>query len=386
MRNQPPHIVLIDNFAPDGQESMARFSSMLKAGFRKKGISFDTIAPEPRFAKLVKTYRFGGLPKWLGYVDKLILFPRRLRRLDRAAAGPGRTVFHIVDHSNAPYTRSIRRSKSLVTCHDLLAVRGALGDESVDCPATRSGRLLQKSILRGLESADRVACVSEFTRSDLLKLLGERMRERSEVILNGINHAYGPIGAGEARRRIASLGRRELESPYILHVGSNLKRKNKLAVVEALGSVKDAWPGFAVFCGPAIPDSLRERALSLGIADRIVNILKPDNDLLEALYSQAHAFVFPSTSEGFGWPVSEAQACGCPVICADRAAIPEVAGEGAIIVPPDDYAAIGKAILKLDDARPRDELIAKGFANSARFGAERMVEDYIGLYRRLLDQ
>ncbi len=89
-------------------------------------------------------------------------------------------------------------------------------------------------------------------------------------------------------------------------------------------------------------------------------IFRPDNETLLALYAAAHALIFMSRFEGFGWPILEAQTSGCPVICSNRTSVPEVAGEGAMIHEPDDYAGIAGDIQRLQVAGLRGPLIAGG--------------------------
>ena len=119
------------------------------------------------------------------------------------------------------------------------------------------------------------------------------------------------------------------------------------------------------------------------LSDRIVEIIYPDNSLVEALYNKALALLFPSLSEGFGWPVIEAQACGCPVICSDRSSLPEVAGDAALIRDVDDEAGFAADILRLMDATQRSFWVSKGLENVKRFTTQKMLFEYITLYKEL---
>jgi hypothetical protein len=131
-------VLLLGNYPPDQQQSMQRFSAMMLEGLRSRGIKAELITPQPFFGNVRFLGRF--VAKWLGYIDKHILFPSRLRKLlDRALD----VVVHICDHSNAVYVRYCRPAPVLVTCHDLLAVRGGMGEDT-DCPATFTGRMLKK--------------------------------------------------------------------------------------------------------------------------------------------------------------------------------------------------------------------------------------------------
>jgi glycosyltransferase involved in cell wall biosynthesis len=128
---------------------------------------------------------------------------------------------------------------------------------------------------------------------------------------------------------------------------------------------------------------LHSLGAELGVSDRIVSIVNPESELLEALYSEAMALVYPSRFEGFGWPIIEAQACGCPVICSNREPLPEVAGDAAIVHDISDEAAFAADVLRLLDPSERDQWSKKSVQNAARYRAEEMISRYIALYNEL---
>lgn len=365
-------VLLVGNYGPDRQESMARFTAVLADGLARAGCRCEVVSPPVRWGRWAGEYRYRGLSKWLGYVDKYAGFPPWLAR--RAAEG---WRVHVTDHSNSMYCRAGRGD--VVTCHDLLAVRGALGEDT-DCPATPTGRVLQKWILSGLARAAAVVCVSRTTAEDARRLLPDEARDRVRVVPNGLNYPYGKQTAEEGARRRAGLG---LRQPYVLHVGSNLVRKNKAAVLRAVAQAGDDFRGEVVFAGPPLSDEMRGLAGELGLGGRVREVVKPDNAALEALYAGAYALVFPSRWEGFGWPIIEAQACGCPVVCGDGSALPEVAGAGAILCGADDPVALGRALVEVGAAGRREALVEAGRRNAAKYSTEAMVEGYVRLYREL---
>jgi glycosyltransferase involved in cell wall biosynthesis len=364
-------VLLVGNYPLDGQESMDRFTATLAQHLGQRGVKYEVITPRPRLGRLLGKYTFSGLPKWLGYLDKYLLFPRELARRTRAG-----WQVHITDHSNAMYAR--RGRGDVVTCHDLLAVRGALG-EPTDCPAGVTGRILQKWILRGVDRAAIICCVSQSTADDVKRLLPQRVKESVRVVPNALNYPYGGQSVDERVQRLADIGLMQ-GSDYILHVGSNLARKNKEAVFRAVASAGSSFAGKIVFAGPPLSTGLWELAKELGLLDRVYEVVKPGNADLEALYAGARALVFPSRWEGFGWPLIEAQACGCPVICGNQSASPEVAGAGAILCSPDDYEALGDAIREIQDPDTRNRLVELGRQNVARFSTEIMMRGYLEAY------
>ena len=106
-----------------------------------------------------------------------------------------------------------------------------------------------------------------------------------------------------------------------------------------------------------------------GIADRIIEIGSAESELLEALYDGAHALLFPSRFEGFGWPIAEAQACGCPVLCRGAAPMSEVAGGVALLRDIADEDGFAKDLLRLRDPATREKYRERGLQNARRFSA-----------------
>jgi glycosyltransferase involved in cell wall biosynthesis len=114
-----------------------------------------------------------------------------------------------------------------------------------------------------------------------------------------------------------------------------------------------------------------------------VEVPNADNAVLEGLYNRATALLFPSTFEGFGWPIAEAHACGCPVLCVNRDPMKAVAGAAALSRPVEDEAGFAADLLRLTEPGERARWSAKASENAQRFSAERMVAEYVELYRSL---
>jgi glycosyltransferase involved in cell wall biosynthesis len=166
-------------------------------------------------------------------------------------------------------------------------------------------------------------------------------------------------------------------------VGSNLRRKNREGVLRIFARCQRDWNGALVFVGEPLTESLRSLGHELGVTDRIVEVPEVSNQLLEALYNLATALLFPSTCEGFGWPIAEAHACGCPVLCIDREPMTEVAGAAAITRPIEDEAGFAADLVRLANPEERGRWSAKALENAKRFSTERMISQYIELYRSL---
>jgi glycosyltransferase involved in cell wall biosynthesis len=369
-------VLLIGNYAPDRQESMQRYAALMDEGLRAAGHDVTLALPRQTLNPAGRAPQ--GLWKWVGYADKLLLSPPALRRAASAA-----DVVHVCDHSNAIYVPPRRSRPYVVTCHDLLAVRGALGEDT-DCPASATGRHLQRMVVRGLARADAIACDSTATLEDVQRLVAG-YRGGLAMIPPSLNHPFGRRREEEIAPILAQVPRLDRSRPYLLMVGSNLPRKNRDGALRILAQVAGDWPGDLVFAGQPLNEALRALAARLGVADRVVEAAKPGNALLEALYNGAQALLFPSRHEGFGWPITEAQACGCPVICADRPPQPEVAGGAALICSTEDEASFARAIRAIAaDAALRADLIERGLRNIERYRPESMVAQVLALYRGLV--
>jgi glycosyltransferase involved in cell wall biosynthesis len=368
-------ILLIGNYAPDRQESMLRYTEMMRDGLREAGHDVTIAAPRQVLNSSGKSAT--GMWKWVGYLDKYVLSTGGLERSARQA-----DVVHVCDHSNAVYVPGKPRKPYVVTCHDLLAVRGARG-ENTDCPASFAGRHLQRIILDGLRRATAVACVSGATLRDAQRLLGDYAGTLA-FTPNSLNYPYRKLETQAVRDRLAQVPTVRGCGAYVLVVGSNLRRKNREAAIRAIAGIASSWEGRIVFAGHSLSAELRHLAGQLGIADRVIEVVNPSNELLEALYNGALALLFPSRFEGFGWPIIEAQACGCPVICSGVEPLPEVAGKAAILCDPDDHAAFGRAIVEVaGNAQRRDELVRAGLANASGYGRERMIGRFVALYEQV---
>jgi glycosyltransferase involved in cell wall biosynthesis len=370
-------VLLIGNYLPDQQQSMLRFNQMMLQGLRDCGVDAELIRPPAFFGKIRALGP--GVAKWLAYIDKFILFRWRLSR--KLAARPA--VVHICDHSNAPYAHAARRFPLVITCHDMLAVRGGLGEDT-DCPASATGRILQHWILRGLGRADVVACDSRATADDAKRLIAPtNNKPRITLIEIGLSYPYQRLPENVVDARLKSISNLKLQGRFIVHVGSNLRRKNREGVLRIFSKCAEGLDAQMVFVGESLSESLHAQARDLGIGNRIVDLASASNELLEALYNRAHALLYPSRFEGFGWPIIEAQACGCPVVSSSAGPMSDVAATGALLHEPDDEEGFAADLVRLADPEERRRWSAAALENAKRFSAARMISEYRELYRSL---
>jgi glycosyltransferase involved in cell wall biosynthesis len=370
-------VLLVGNYPFDGSTSMHIWSQALLRELSQLDVDVKVISPRPRFGRIKPSVH--GVGKWLGYIDRFVIFPRALR-----SAAASADIVHLCDHGGAMYAPMIRRKfrgkPVVVTCHDMIAVRGARGE----LPELRSsvfGQILQRWICHGLKHATRVACVSRATFDDARRIL--KADENLCVILNGLNYPFQPVAPDAVDRRLAGLA--SIQAPFVLHLGSNAAYKNREGVLRTFAKASAENNLQLVIAGEALNQKLARLARELQIEGRIVQIVKPDAALIEALYNRALCLLFPSRYEGFGWPPIEAQACGCPVIASDIPPLAEVLGQSAILKPVDDEAGMADAMRRLArDQEFREQQRQSGFVNvRTRFQTARMISEYLSLYREL---
>ena len=376
-------VTLLGNYPPDEQESMLRLAGMLERLLIQNGYRVEVIRPEPFFGRLRRSSQ--GIGKWLGYIDKFILFPFALRshiRRRKKAAGGRPFLVHICDHSNAMYTRWLADVPHIVNCHDLMAIqsaRGLIPQHKTKWP----GRVLQSWILSGLRRADYVICVSEETRNDLLSLAPE-LKSRSRTIENGLNHPYAPMPPDEALRHLSRLGL-DAETRFIFHIGGNQWYKNREAVIRIFGLVRASSPeltGSLVMAGKPPTDALRHLVEEENLAGRVIFLTSVSNEQLCALYSRAEALLFPSLKEGFGWPIIEAQACGCPVITSDRPPMSRLGGPAALLADPQNPVDFAERLRELLSEEPaaRQRRQTEALYHARRYDPETFVKEMLLAY------
>jgi glycosyltransferase involved in cell wall biosynthesis len=364
-------ILLIGNYRYLESQSMDRFASMLFNGLTSQGFDVRLLKPLSLIGRLRPPLT--GLGKWLGYVDRFILFPIVLTKAARWA-----DVVHICDQANAIYIPWLRGKPHVMTCHDMLAIRSALG-EIAEYQTGLTGRIYQRWILYDFKKVMQVTCVSNTTREDVLRIT-KLSSEKVSVVHNGLNYPYRPMPTKEFSQHLEQMGLADW-MPFFFHVGGNFWYKNKAGLLRIFAHMvrldnSDSWN--LVLAGAALPETLARLAKELKIYDRIREVKNVTNEQLCALYSAAQGLIFPSTAEGFGWPIIEAQACGCPVFTSNRKPMTEVGGDGAVYFYPKEEARAAQAIC--DAFRNRDSLIGLGLQNAMRYSFETMISGYESIY------
>lgn len=254
------------------------------------------------------------------------------------------------------------RPARVVTIHDLSFVR-----HPERFRKSRSAYLVP-AVRASAAVADRIICVSENTRRDVLDLLGVSP-EKVEVIPPGVPATFKPLPRDEASDFLrAKFGNR----PYLLHVGTLEPRKNIDVLIDAFARLRARrdLPHLLVLVGARgwMYESLPELVVRRGLQDsvRFVDYV-PQSDL-PLWYNSAAVLVYPSAYEGFGLPVVEAMACGTPVVTTNGGSLAEVAGGASMVVSPGSVEELEVAVERvLDDAPLRSRLTAAGLERAARY-------------------
>lgn len=230
--------------------------------------------------------------------------------------------------------------------------------------------------------SDAVIAISEATKNDLIQLFGIDS-DKITVIYPGMDHAlFSRANAEDATRQSQVLRRYGIEGQYLLYVGDSEWRKNLHRVLMALATldsdIRLVLVGKRASGDVVLQGWIRE----LGLEGRVVTPgFVPDEDL-PPLYGAAEAFIFPSLYEGFGLPVIEAMACGCPVITSNVSSMPEIAGDAALLVDPTDVAQIAEAINKILNGKGlKSALTEAGMKRAAFFSWEKSAKETLALIR-----
>ncbi|MEZ5102787.1 MAG: glycosyltransferase family 1 protein [Thermoleophilia bacterium] len=257
------------------------------------------------------------------------------------------------------------RGRAAITVHDLSFERGRA------LMPLRDRLVFRRAVRRSVRRADAILTVSEFSRRELVDRYG-LAPDRIAVTPNGVDPAFRAGGPRVERAR-----------PYVLVVGALHPRKDPLTAVEAFALVDE--PGLdLVLAGPdkGLEGAVRQAIQRHGLAGRVELAGHVDKEMLAALYRGAACLAFPSRYEGFGLPVLEAMACGTPVVASAAPAIPEVAGDAAILVPPGDPVALAGGIERA--LADRERLVELGRARAAAFTWRETARLTLAVYRRLL--
>jgi glycosyltransferase involved in cell wall biosynthesis len=284
-------------------------------------------------------------------------------------------LLHSVDHV-APRWGPWR---SVVTLHDL----AFLVYPETHTPTSRAYYAASGESAR---RAERVIAVSQRTASDAVRLLGVDPA-RIRVVPEAAAPSFGPRSEADFVRVVERLNLTVLPHRYILFVGTLEPRKNLPLLLEAFALLRKDLAAQLVVVGARgwLDEPIFDALARSGVADAAHFVGALGEEDLAVLYSHAGVFVLPSVYEGFGLPVLEAMACGAPVVSSHAGPLPEVAGEAALLLAPENPEHWARAMYAvLTNSSYADHLRQRGFARAARFSWTRAAEATREVYREAL--
>lgn len=238
---------------------------------------------------------------------------------------------------------------------------------------------------RSAERADRLIAISESTRQDVLRFKS-LPPERVVSIPLAASGAFRRVDEAQAR---ASCTRYDLTpNRFILYVGVLEPRKNVPLLLKAYARLAAEYPDVPLAIAGKkgwMFDEIFQQVTTLKLTERVRFLgYVPEEDLV-GLYNTARVFAYPSRYEGFGLPVLEGLQCGAPVITTNISSLPEVAGDAALLVDPDDVEGLAAALRRVlqDDALAAD-MSARGIERARQFSWERCARETLDVYRSLV--
>ena len=271
----------------------------------------------------------------------------------------------------------------VVTVHDLLDHMYRVNSQS-----TLKRQLHFQFTKRVLHHAARIFAVSNFSKADTVRLFNVRP-EKIEVIYNAIDDSFRLGHASDVERQFIA-ERYQVNTPFLLYAGRISPHKNVVRIIEAFAALKSELNKEGKFedlkliiIGDEVskhPD-LRRACVKGGVQNDVRFLGFVPIDVLRIFYDEAKIFVFPSLYEGFGLPPLEAMAHATPVVTSNTSSVPEVVGNAAVMVNPENVFEIMRALHRvLIDQPLRDKLKARGVEQAAKFSwdasVQRMLEAY----------
>ena len=268
----------------------------------------------------------------------------------------------------------------LVTAHDIIPL---LFPKSI--PGFRERRVYKGLLADAVGKADHIITVSTVSQSYLVAYFKLPLG-RISVILDGVGREFTPAGDA-ARERVTN--KYGIKPPFILWLGEFAAHKNLAALVAAYSSLPARMRSRhqLVLAGDKSGDweDIRKEAERQGVAGRVLFPGFIGEKDLPALYSAADLFCFPSLYEGFGLPPLEAMACGTPVICSNASSLPEVVGDGGLLVAPRASTLADALVEVLNNDSFRERLRRRGSERAALFSWDTAATKTLDLYSELAE-
>lgn len=273
-------------------------------------------------------------------------------------------------HINLPYYIP---KNTIVTIHDLIPL----------IQFWDMNKLKRKIFIfylkRALKHSTKIITISNTVANELRKNF-KGMDKKIEIIYEFVDDKF--VKQNQTYDRI-------VDKPYLLFVGNRKRHKNLSLLVKAFAIIKEKTPHYLVIVGSKDreKDEVDILVEELNIQERVIQLIKPSDEVIISLYKFADLFVFPSLFEGFGLPPLEAVSLGCPVILSDIPILREIFGEAGFYFNPHSEEDLAKAILKvLSDEEFKIGLLGKQKERLKMFDKDKIIDQYISLFERIVGE
>lgn len=276
------------------------------------------------------------------------------------------------------------------TVHDIMYLYNSNKMPQPKSMYQKMGKLYRKIMVpASFQRVDAIITVSHYSKLDIMSYFPALPEEKIFVTYEAANEKFRSVDKDAARKRITTeMG---IIGTYIFALAGADPRKNTETVIKNFIQLKahrcighklvlTGLPGWR-------NSKYYEIVRNAGMEDDIVFTGYISEEQLVDLYNCAEFFLYPSRYEGFGLPILEAMACGTPVITSNVTSIPEIAGDAAVLIEPTNKEQLNKAIVKmLDDGSLKNDMIKKGFEQSAKFSWRKMAIDTLAIYEGLMQE
>lgn len=276
-------------------------------------------------------------------------------------------IFHPTYYSKTSLNRTAGKPL-VITIHDMIDERFHKGQPAYENIITLRAKHIEK--------AHKIIAVSENTRNDLIELCGVHPN-KIETIYHG-----NSFSQNIARFSLPKI----IEQKYILYTGKRYAYKNFDRLIQSIVPIMQANQDLVLVCagGGAFKNAELNQFKKLELDSRVIYQPIQNNDQLAALYNHAQLLVYPSLYEGFGLPIIEAFACGCPVITSAGSSTGEIAHDAAVLINPNSMDDMSEKIsLLLNDISLQNELVHKGHARAQFFNWDKTANHTLKLYQSL---
>jgi glycosyltransferase involved in cell wall biosynthesis len=273
-----------------------------------------------------------------------------------------------VFHSSTVRIPTFGDWKKIVTIHD--TVRELFPDEFGE--VNRSIMRMRRNVVK---RCDGILTISEYSKKCIVSIFNV---DPDKIFVSHL--AVNQLALLPYRASVQVIRKIPTE-PYLLYVGTRSGYKNFGVLAKAVSSNFNSKEFTVVAIGGGeLTDTEKTFLKKLGILDKIQVFNDVSDEFLQEAYKEAFALVYPSRMEGYGLPIIEAQAAGCPVIASNAGPLPEVAGSGALFFDPDDYGDLALLINTISNPAVRESLTRAGYVNLGRFSWQKSRDTIIRMY------